>query len=104
MDIYDPIGEALGIAPMQIIFSYQNTICITEGVSGFEGKTHSKEWKIEASKRAKNRIWKDETKAKISAKKKGFIFTEEHRAKLSEAKKGKPSNNKRTKRGAFLPP
>lgn len=90
----DTLAIALGLVELSntqlnYIYSQTNYQQITDGMSGFVGKTHSNEWKLEASLRAKNRVWSEETKTKISSSKKGVKFSEEHKAKLAAAKRGK---------------
>jgi len=88
MNTYDRISDVLGLRPITIEHP-PTVIPLSKGMSGFVGKSHTEEWKMQAAERGRNRVWTSETKAKISEKKKGTVFTEEHRAKLSLAKKGK---------------
>ena len=90
----DYIAKALGLEELSkqqlvLIYSQTNYEQYSKGISGFKSKTHTDEWKAQASVRGKNRTWSEKTKAKISSAKKGMKFSEEHRAKLSAAKRGK---------------
>lgn len=109
MDIYDPIGNALGIEP--VIFEY--TIPSThepipawnKGINQFGtkenhwfyGKTHTEETKAKLSEIAKNRFYSEETRKKMSEQRKGVkppcsMFgrkhSEETKAKMSEKSHG----------------
>ena len=80
MDIYDPLGKALGITPMQIEYDFSSYItepipAWNKGINHFGskenhpwfGKTHTEESKNKISKSHKGLKASEETKAKMSA-------------------------------------
>lgn len=86
MDIYDPIGKALGLEPIELDFQIPSDFI---NVGGFQGRKHSEETKILI--RTKKRFQKisEEQKLKISLSNTGRKRSDEAKQKMRMAKLGK---------------
>lgn len=87
MDIYDPIGKALGLPPMQIDYdpSQYTSEPIPAWNKGFNhfGSKENHPWY--------GRKHTEESKNKISNSHKGIKASDETKRKMSESRKGTPS-------------
>ena len=87
MDIYDPIGNALGLEPVLFEFNPPKSSdpipAWNKGINQFGCKENHFLYGKHQS---------EETKAKITAKALGRKASAETKAKMSEIKKGKPAN------------
>lgn len=84
MDIYDPIGVALGLEPMHFEFKMPKSSnpvpAWNKGINHFGSKENHPLY---------NKKHSDETKAKIASKAKNRVISEDTRKKMSEVRKGK---------------
>lgn len=91
MDIYDPIGEALGLIPMHQSLYTQTFIPPKSliGLSAFDGKHHTEESKAAISSAHKGKTLSEEHILKIKNAKIGTSHSDESKEKMRAAKLGK---------------
>lgn len=96
MDIYDPLGEALGLTPMHQ-FSYTQIFTPFEsiiGIGAFAGKRHTEESKAAISAAHKGKPLSEEHILKIKVAKTGTSHSDETKEKMRVAKLGKKQTSK----------
>lgn len=99
MDIYDPIGEALGLSPIHFKPVFIPTREIIN-IGGFNGKHHTDDAKARISAAHKGKKLSAEHREKVRISKIGTKKDETAREKMRQAKLGKKQSEEHRRKAA----